>query len=144
MVVLVSHSYSGLLLVLVGHIVEVVLLKSMVILAVVGRNYSGLQLELELGRTVVAQMEHSVAAVAAVDYSHYLNRFEAIVDSSVDRIAVEEIALLVKREQVIVVVVHSYFGLQMELELGRTVVEQAALLESMGLLVVLVVHSYSD
>ena len=62
----------------------------------------------------------------------------------VARTAVEEIALLVKREQVIVVVVHSYFGLQMELELGRTVVEQAALLESMGLLVVLVVHSYSD
>ena len=109
---------------------QAALLELMVIVAVVGRNYSGLQLELELDHTVVAQMEHSVAAVAAVDYRHYLNRFEAIVDSSVDRIAVEEIALLVKREQVIVVVVHSYFGLQLELEFGRIYsIEQAALLE---------------
>ena len=38
----------------------------------------------------------------------------------VARTAVEEIALLVKLEQVMVVVARSYFGLQLELEFGHT------------------------
>ena len=79
----------------------------------------------------------------AVDYSHYLNRCEAIAVASVERIVVEQAALL-ELMVIVAVVGRNYSGLQLELELGRTVVEQAALLESMGLLVVLVVHSYSD
>ena len=79
-------------------------------------------MEFELGRTVVAKMEHSVAVVAAVDYSHYLSRLEAIVVASVGHIAAELIALLIKMEQVMVVVGYSYFDLQLELELDHIVV----------------------
>ena len=56
--------------------------------------------------------------------------FVVVGHSYFDRIVVELFALLVKLGQVMAVLVHSYFGLQLELEFGRIYsIEQAALLE---------------